>query len=45
MNHIEKQIILRTYRKFLKQAKQINWYNYREYSIRKIKHDFRSTNI
>jgi hypothetical protein len=41
MNQVEKQTILKFYRNFLKNAKGIKWYNYREYSIRKIRHEFR----
>lgn len=42
MNEVEKRLILSYYRNFLKLSKKINWYNYREYSFRKIQHDFRS---
>ncbi len=42
MNAIDK---LKFYRKFLKLAGEINWYNYRSYSIRKIQDDFRSISI
>jgi len=37
-----REFILKYYRTFLKLAGQINWYNYRSYSVRKIQYEFRS---
>ena len=36
-----KKIILNYYRKILGLARQLNLYNFRDHSLRKIRHDFR----
>lgn len=41
----EKKIILSYYKNFLKLAKGISFYNYRDYALRKIKHDFRTKSV
>ena len=39
---ITKKMFLNSYRQCLRLAYQINSYNFRDHSLRKIKHDFRS---
>lgn len=39
---LPKKTYIHYYRRFLKLAYELNWYNYRCFFVRKIKHDFKS---